>query len=340
MENKTKFQVIELSTKETPSSTEFVKRGTDYISFGADNKYPNFLYENYLNCPSLQTIINGTADYVCGDGVSTEFINSVGESLDDIIRKMALSLQIYGGIFIKIKRDALLKIKDITILDYKNCRVNEDLTKIYYSKEWGKWGTKAITYKAYTEKLNESVLFYRGLMFSDNTYPLPRYYSAVKSCLTETEIQNFHYNSIINFFSVGKIISFNNGDPGVEERRMIEEGLIDKFTGTDTANKLMVTYNTDKEHAVTVETLDGDDFDERYNALWKSTKNTIYGIMQAQPVLFGNMLENIGFNQQEFESAFNLYNNTVVLPLQNKISKILTEILKEDIVIEPFTMKN
>ncbi len=337
--NKSNFSVIELSKKELPSSMEIVKRGTDYISFGNDNKYPNFLYENYTNCPSLQTIINGTTDYVCGDGTKNEFTNSLGENLDDIIRKMAITLQIYGGIYLKVKRDATLKIKDVIVLDYKNCRVNEDLTKIYYSKDWGKWGAKAETYKAYTEKLNESVYFYRGLMITDSTYPLPRYQSAIKSCLTETEIQNFHYNSIINFFAIGKIISFNNGDPGEELRNEITEGLTEQFTKTENSNMGMICFNDDKEHAVTVETLNDDDFDERYNALLKSTKNTIYGVMQAQPVLFGNMMENIGFNQQEFESAFTLYNNTVVAPLQNKITKILNTILKEDIVIEPFTMK-
>ena len=333
------FSVIELSKKETPSSTEIIKRGTDYVSFGPDNKYPNFLYENYTNCPSLQTIINGTTDYVCGEGTKNEFINSLGENLDDIIRKMALTLQIYGGVFIRVKRDALLKIKDLLILDYKNCRVNDDISKIYYSKEWGKWGSKAEVFKSYNEKLNDSILFYRGLMISDAIYPLPRYQSAIKSCLTETEIQNFHYNSILNFFAVGKLINFNNGDPDPVLREQIKEGLNQEFTGTDNPNKFMVSFNSDKEHAVTVETLNDDDFDERYSALWKSTKNTIYGVMQAQPVLFGNMLENIGFNQQEFESAFTLYNTTVVSPLQNKITKILNTILKEEIVIEPFTMK-
>lgn len=337
MNNKSNLSVIELAKGETPSSLEVVKRGTDYISFGSDNKYPNFLYENYTNCPSLQTIINGTTDYVCGEGTKNEFINSLGENLDDIIRKIAVTLQIYGGLYLKVKRDALLKIKDLIVLDYKNCRVNEDITKVYYSKDWGKWGAKAESYKIYNEKQNESVYFYRGLMITDSIYPLPRYQSAIKSCLTETEIQNFHYNSIINFFAIGKIISFNNGDPGEELRNEITEGLNDEFTGAKSTT--MISFNIDKEHAVTVESLNDDDFDERYAALWKSTKNTIYGVMQAQPVLFGNMLENIGFNQQEFESAFTLYNNTVVAPLQNKITKILNNILKEDIVIEPFTMK-
>lgn len=337
--DKSNFSVIELSKKETPSATEVVKRGTDYVSFGPDNKYPNFLYENYTNCPSLQTIINGTTDYVCGEGTKTEFINSLGENLDDIIRKMALTLQIYGGLFLFVKRDALLKIKDIRVLDYKNCRVNDDLSKIYYSKEWGKWGAKAETYKAYNEKLNESVYFYRGLMISDSIYPLPRYQSAIKSCLTETEIQNFHYNSIVNFFAVGKIINFNNGDPDPAIRQEIKEAMNEEFKGSESPSQTMISFNSDKDHATTVESLNDDDFDERYAALWKSTKNTIYGVMQAQPVLFGNMLENIGFNQQEFESAFTLYNNTVVAPLQNKIVKILNNILNEDIVIEPFTMK-
>lgn len=334
------LSLIESATTEIiPVKVEVIDRFKEYVSCGKDNKFPQYLYDTFKECSSLQSIINGTADFICGNGMNYEFTNSLGETLSTIIRKMSIQLLIYGGFYLRIKKSPLLKLEDILVLDYKNCRVNEDLTFVYYSKKFGQWGAKAEVIPMYTDKQNDSVIFYRGVMTSDDIYPTPKYYSALKACRTQIEIQNFHFNSIKNNFSANTIINMNNGVPTEEVRKDIEKKLTNKFTGTDNATKFLISWNDNKDNATTVERVDDDQFDERYNALFKTTINTIFSVMNAQPVLFGQVLENVGFNTQEYEAAFALYNRTVVLPIQTSISDILSPLFGvEKLDIIPFSL--
>lgn len=334
------FSLIEQSSTECiPSKTELVERNKEYVSCGKDNKFPSYLYDTYKDCSSLQSIINGTADFICGNGVAYDFKNSLGETLDVIIRKTSTQLLIYGGFYLRVIRDPKLQLKDLLVLDYKNCRVDEDLQQVFYSKKWGTWGAKAEVFPIYTTTQNDSVIFYRGVMTSDDTYPLPKYYAALKSCRTQIEIQNFHYNAINNNFSANTIINMNNGVPIDDVKKEIERKLTDKFTGTKNATKFLISWNASKDNATTVDRLDDDQFDERYNALHKTTLNTIFSSMSAQPVLFGQVIESVGFNSQEYEAAFALYNRTVVLPIQNSISEILAPLFGlETLNIIPFSL--
>ena len=331
--------IEQIASESIPVKVEVIDRYKEYVSCGKDNKFPQYLYDTYKDCSSLQSIINGTADFICGNGVTEEFTNSLGESLSTIIRKIGTQLLIYGGYYLRIKRSPVLKLTDILVLDYKNCRINEELDTVYYSKKWGQWGAKAEVFPIYSEKENDSVLFYRGVMTSDDVYPMPKYYAALKSCRTQIEIQNFHFNAIKNNFSANTIINMNNGVPSDEVKKSIEKKLTEKFTGTENATKFLISWNDNKDNSTTVERIDDDQFDERYNALFKTTLNTIFSVMNAQPVLFGQVIENIGFNTQEYEAAFTLYNRTVVYPMQSSISDILAPILGvEKITIIPFSL--
>ena len=42
----------------------------DYVQWGKDNQYPEYLYGLFNDVSSLKTIIEGTADYVCGNDVT------------------------------------------------------------------------------------------------------------------------------------------------------------------------------------------------------------------------------------------------------------------------------
>ncbi len=71
-ENKTKVQLsaidpVVVSNLVLP--VESRKRGSDWISWGEDNRYPLYLWDLYLNVATLQSIINGTADFIVGNDV-------------------------------------------------------------------------------------------------------------------------------------------------------------------------------------------------------------------------------------------------------------------------------
>ena len=51
----------------SPKETEL--KGKDMVEWGDRNAYPDYLRLLYMSCPTLKTVINGTVDFITGDGM-------------------------------------------------------------------------------------------------------------------------------------------------------------------------------------------------------------------------------------------------------------------------------
>ena len=52
----------QLTSKEIPQLIEKKLSGREYVNYGLDNKFPNYLFDLYLRSSVLQSIINGCVD--------------------------------------------------------------------------------------------------------------------------------------------------------------------------------------------------------------------------------------------------------------------------------------
>ena len=91
-ENKTKVQLSAIDpfiASNIVLPTETKVRGKDYVMWGEDNKYPLYLWDLYLNVATLQSIINGSADFIVGNDVKCNapgfevVVNKKGETIVD-----------------------------------------------------------------------------------------------------------------------------------------------------------------------------------------------------------------------------------------------------------------
>lgn len=312
-----------------PEFVEKVARGAAYTSYGDDNSLPTFLYGLYSNSSILQSIINGTADYVYGESFTVEHLNA------DDLKKAIIDYLIFGGFALQVFYYKG-KVYKVEWLDFMRCRKDQDETKVYYSNKWGKYSSKAVVFDMWTPEQTEgtSVFYFKGHK-TRGLYPVPIWQGALKSVVISTEISNFHFHNLLNGFNSNFILNFNNGTPDQETQDAIEEQIRDTFCGTDNAGRFMVTWNDDQEHAVTVERIQSDDFDTKYQSLAEFVRQDIFTAFRATPALFGLPNENNGFTQQEFLEAFALYNKTVVLPIQQDFVRTF-ESLGLKTSVEPF----
>ena len=136
------------------------------------------------------------------------------------------------------------------------------------------------------------------------------------------------------------IISFNNGIPTDEEKSALEAKIREKFSGSENAGKFLLTFNDSKENAVTVERLSEDGMDQKFHTLNDSTKQEIFTAFRAQPMLFGLLPDNTAFNKMEFLESFELYNKTVIKPIQKVIMNVINTVYNtiDSIKIIPFSL--
>lgn len=331
-----------------PIEKEFKDKG--FIYWGEYNDYPDYIENLYKNVATLKSIIDGLTDYICGDDIEikneifSSFINSKGETLQDIIRYIAKDLGIYNGFALNIVKNKLGGIAEIYYLDFKKVRSNKEGTKFYYAKDWGKSAgrVKYVEYDSFfTEegkKQPNTIFYYKNE--TNAVYPYPIYGAAVIACEIEKLINEYHINLVNNGFSANYIVNFNNGIPTDQQKEEIEYNFYEKFTGVENCGRPMLVFNNTKDNEATVTKVDTDNFADKYNSLADRSREQIFTAFRCSPILFGIDQQKTGFNANEYASAFKLFNKTIVEPYQKIIKKSFDKIFDTNDLVEftPFTI--
>lgn len=329
------------------SNEEKKVSGKDFVSWGDNNKYPDFLLDCYNNCTTLQTIINGVVDYVNGDDIVCNIkgfdvaVNSKGDTIKYLIQKITMDYLVFGSFAIQIIRDFSGKVSELYWIDVNKLRSDEKNEVFFYSEDWSKsYGrVKTIKYPKFSPNdTNPTSIYFHKSNKARNIYGSPLWSAAVKNVQIEQKITDFHLNELSNNFMTSKLISFNNGTPNDEQKLEIERNLNEKFGGAENCGRVMISFSESKENAPDILDLGTDSFADRYNTLAKRNKEEIYCAFRATPVLFGLVTESNGFATSEYSDSYKLFNKTVVAPIQNAIIDVFDKIFgsANSITISPF----
>lgn len=324
--------------------TEKEIRGQKFVEWGTNNSYPSYIYDLYMNVPTIGTIINSTLDYITGDKVISNIQTLNDKQMKTLVRNIGMDLVMYGGTTINVLRNKMNTVAELIPLDLRKVRINNEKTLFYYSddfvgkKTYGRCKCIVLPRFDNNKKDASSIYYFKFNRFG--VYPMPNWGQAVLSAETEKEINKFQYNAISNGMSSNCMVSFNNGQPTEEVKEEIEEMVYEKFTGSENAGRPIISFNNDKEHAPEVLKLDIDGFADRYTALSKRTEQQIFTSFRCNPNLCGINTEQNGFAQEQFDATFALYQKTVIQPLQDTIVDIIDEIYGEEgsVTIKPFSI--
>ncbi len=330
-----------------PDSEEIRANGRNYISWGLNNDFPQYLKVLLDNNSLLQTITEGISQYVSGNSVNCLSEGVLGSKVkfNKLIQKCMQDRLIYGGFAIQVIYNPLGEISNLKHVAFERLRIGDNEATASYYKYWGVYGkrytsglNKAITYPLFgkTKGPKTSEIFYYNQDSSD-IYPKSPINGCLRSIETSNEVSNFHYHAIKNNFAVSAIINFNNGIPTENEKKAINDKLSEAFTGTNNASRFLVSFNESSDNATTLDRLASDDFDKRYEALDKSVRDNIFVNFRCSGILFGLPEENRGFSKAEYTEAFELFNSTVVKSYQIEITEAFSD-LGIEIEIEPFTL--
>lgn len=322
----------------------------DYVLYGKDNQYPEYLYGLFNDVSSLKTIIEGTADYVCGDEVSCNVkgfdveINTKGDTMRELVRLCARDYLIYGGYAIQIVRNKVGDIRELYYIDFRFIRSSKKNEVFYYSEDFTKKyvrGNKMVVYPKFVKEnrdITSSILYVTNE--KSKTYPTPRYSGSIKACEIERNIDTYHLSSLENGFGGSYILNFLNGVPTDEMKAEIEKNVNEKFCGSSNAGRVLINFANGKDNATTLDKLDVQDFGEKYKAAAERAKTQIFTAFRAIPQLFGDMTAATGFNSQEFTESFKVFNRTVCRPIQQTICDSIDKIFnnKNSVNITPFSL--
>lgn len=346
------FGVSTLSAAPTPDFNEKIVGGKVY--WGEKNDFPQHILSMYDKCSTFQSIIEGTSDYISGNGLTdispqigsiATRMNDDGESLRQIIDKVGWNNELFGGCFILVTRtDDLAHLGGVQVLDTRRCRcMSDNLGIIYLDVKAGKIQSNGQYYPLFSgwdnpaEAQQQEVYFWRGRR-PRGFYPVPRYVSALQAIDTQTRI-NEYYNALVRHnFTLSGVMTFFTDGMGEEDKSKLAEGVKEAYGGEKNGGKMLFQFLSSTSTAnlgAQYTPLSANDLDKQYVEVSKATTRAIYSAFRAVPALFGLMTETTGFSQQEFQEAFDLYSTTMITPRQADIVAIFSGIFNVD---KPFTI--
>ena len=206
-------QIVNLSTYTSPKIKEV--RGKEWVSYGEDNNYYQYLIDRYNGSPTNNAAINGLSEMIYGKGLDAtdsnrkpnEYAQMMSLLKKDCVRKLVYDLKLMGSCAMQIiyskDRTKVAQVEHFPIetLRAEKCNEEGDIEAYYYFKDWTSikptdepkripcFGYSRESIEIYVVKPYRAGFYY---------YSPVDYQGGLQYSELEEEISNYHLNNILN----------------------------------------------------------------------------------------------------------------------------------------------
>ena len=339
------IRVVNLSSYTSPAVKEV--QGKEWVEYGEDNNYFQYLIDRYNGSATNNAVINGIVELLYGRGLDAtdssrkpdEYAQMRALFSKNCLRRILSDYKMMGQCAIQViysqDRTTIVQVDHLPIETLRAERCNEEgeVEAYYYAKDWKEVAARKetplrIPAFGYSEEAIE-VLYVKPYRAGYYYYSPVDYQGGLQYAELEEEVANYHINNIQNGLAPSMLLNMNNGVPTEEERNLIEARIAEKFSGSSNAGRFILAFNDNKELAATIEPVQLSDASDQYQFLAdESMRKLMVAHRVTSPMLLG-IKDNsgLGNNANELETASALFENTVIEPMQEVVIDALNEIL-------------
>ena len=324
------IQVLTFAEAKQPEYKE--KKGEGYMQYGQNNDYPQYLLDLFNKSAKHNAIIRGKVNYIVGNGWAGEqaIVQKVNreESLNDLTKKVALDLELFGGAYIQVIWSVMGgQVAELWHCDYTKIRTNKDNTQFWYKEDWKATRNqeKAEIYNAFNPANPQGVqiLYVKEYRPGMNVYSLPGYFGALNYIESDVEVSKHVLGNAQTGFSASKLITLPNGEPSPEEKRLVSRQFDNMYTGAD-GKKYLLAFVNDLTRKPIVDDLGASDLTkEDFSRVDELIQTNIFsGHQITSPDLFGIAVPGQLGNRQQLRDSYEIFNNTYVRYKQMQIEGV------------------
>lgn len=338
------LRIVNLSTYTSPVISE--KTNQDFVSYGEDNNYFQYLIDRYNGSPTNNAIINGVSEMIYGRGLDATNSNKKPEQYakmislfhKDCVRKLCFDLKLMGACAMQViyskDRSKVAQVEHMPVetLRAEKCNDKGEIEAYYYHPDWANYKRNDVLTRIpvfSTSKESIEIIYVKPYRAGYKYYSSVDYQGGLQYAELEEEISNYHLNNIMNGLAPSMLINFNNGTPNPEERQMIEQRIYQKFSGSSNAGKFILAFNDNSESAASIEPVQLSEAHQQYQFLSdESSKKIMVAHRVVSPMLLG-IKDNTGLgnNADELKTASILMDNMVIRPFQTLLIDAFDQIL-------------
>ena len=338
------LRVLNLSTYTSPKIKE--TKTDNFVSYGEDNNYFQFLIDRYNGSATNNAIINGMSEMIFGRGLDATDSNKKPEAYaqmitlfhDDCVRRLSSDLKLMGQCAMQViyskDRKTIARVEHIPVetLRAEKCNEKGEIEAYYMHPDWANYKKndtlKRIEAFGYGKEAIQ-IYYVQPYKAGYKYYSPVDYQGGIQYAELEEEISNYHLNNIMNGLAPSMLINFNNGTPDPEQRQLIENRIYQKFSGSSNSGKFILSFNDDANTAASIEPIQLSDAHNQYQFLSdESMRKIMVAHRVVSPMLLGvKDSSGLGNNAEELKTASLLMDNTVIRPFQTLLINAFDDIL-------------
>jgi hypothetical protein len=338
------LRVLNLSTYTSPKIVE--NKTDNFVAYGDDNNYFQFLIDRYNGSATNNAIINGMSEMIFGKGLDATdsarkpeaYAKMITLFHDDCVRRLASDLKLMGNCAMQViyskDRKSIARVEHIPVetLRAEKCNEKGEIEAYYMHPDWSSYkkSDKPLRIESFGYGNEPIQIYYIKPYKAGFKYYSPvDYQGGLQYCELEEEISNYHLNNIMNGLAPSMLINFNNGTPDPEQRQLIENRIYQKFSGSSNSGKFIMSFNDDPATAATIEPIQLSDAHNQYQFLSdESMRKIMVAHRVVSPMLLGvKDSSGLGNNADELKTASILMDNTVIRPFQTLLINAFDDIL-------------
>ena len=342
-----KISFVNLSTYSSPKIVE--SKSKEWVEFGANNNYFQFLIDRYNGSPTNSAVINAISQMIFGKGLDAtnsskkpeQYALMISLFKKDVVRRLAYDLKLAGQCAIQViyskdkKTIQMVEHLPIETLRAEKCSADDkQVQAYYYHPDWANAKPSDEPKRIPAFGVSNSpqpieILYIKPYKAGMYYYSTPDYQGGLQYAELEEEVSNYHLNNILNGLAPSMLINFNNGIPDENAQTIIENKIKNKFSGSSNAGKFILAFNDDKESAADITPVQLSDAHNQYQFLSEeSQKKIMVSHRVVSPMLLGvKDSSGLGNNADELKTATILMDNTVIRPFQELLIDAFDQIL-------------
>lgn len=314
------------------------QKNKEWVLYGDNNDYTKYLIDLFNRNAEHNAIISGKTNYIAGKGLYVDDVEDIEEAAklekflsyanryqdwNEILKKITLDFELFNGYALQCVYGKGGKIVDVYHLEFSKVRLSKCGKKAFYCNDWSvrqPETTEAFkTFDLYNDeqKTGSSILYYKvnrptSVPYGD-IYPIPDYVGCTADIETDINITAFHFSNAANGMTAQALLTFFNGEPTDEDKRMIKKLFEKNHTGPNKAGSVIFNFVDENQKGAELTNLSASDLDKQFEVLSKRLLQKIFtGHKVTNPILFGIMQEGKLGSRQELIEAWEHFTKTYI----------------------------
>lgn len=338
------FEAFNIDNIEIKPNREVKNKRYDYIYWGEDNLYPQYLLELKENSPIHSVAADSTVTMCYGKGVEIEGLGNVlvnkTQTISNLYHKLLYDFFLFGGYAIEViwnrERTGIASLYHIPFQNVRVGHVGIDSAEpdtFYYCNDWSNWRKESIITYGGVDKENKEqrqLFYYKRYVPSVNqVYPVVPYQSGIPAIVLEGEIFAWHKQAINSNLTPNLFVQLF-GNPSQNERERVKKELVDAYSGKD-GQKLMLGFAASSEEAAQITPINSTVGDSYYiDVLSYASQSVLTSWQISSPLILGiHSFSSNPFSQnaEELKIATNHWLEYILKPKLADLNESLNMVL-------------